>query len=81
MENYTEGDRVFISGFSRGAYTVRVLGALLHQVGLLQKRFQHLIPYAWETCRKSFTPKVFHLAGANVGGGWKEKKQVTRKNR
>jgi uncharacterized protein (DUF2235 family) len=40
------GDRVFLFGFSRGAYTARVLAALLHSIGLLPPRSQNLVPYA-----------------------------------
>jgi len=54
MENYEPEDKIFMFGFSRGAYTVRVLAALIHTTGLLQKGCQHLIPYAWEIFRKSF---------------------------
>jgi len=32
--NYAPGDAIFLVGFSRGAYTVRSLGALLNQCGL-----------------------------------------------
>lgn len=32
---YEEGDRVFLFGFSRGAYTVRALAGMIHMVGLL----------------------------------------------
>jgi uncharacterized protein (DUF2235 family) len=34
IENYEEGDELFMFGFSRGAYTVRVLAGLIHKVGL-----------------------------------------------
>jgi uncharacterized protein (DUF2235 family) len=37
IRNYSEGDHVFLFGFSRGAYTVRVIAALLHNYGLLRK--------------------------------------------
>ena len=33
--NYEPGDRIYLFGFSRGAYTVRVLAGLIHKVGLL----------------------------------------------
>lgn len=46
MQNYQEGDRVFLFGFSRGAYTVRALAGMLHGVGLLEKGSENLIPYA-----------------------------------
>jgi uncharacterized protein (DUF2235 family) len=46
MNTWRPGDRVFLFGFSRGAYTVRVLAGLLRQVGLLSPGQQQLIPYA-----------------------------------
>lgn len=45
-EHYVPGDRVFLFGFSRGAYTARLLASVIHQVGLLPKGHAHLIPYA-----------------------------------
>jgi uncharacterized protein (DUF2235 family) len=35
VHNYQEGDRIFLFGFSRGAYTVRVLAGLIHKIGLV----------------------------------------------
>ncbi|KAF2234224.1 hypothetical protein EV356DRAFT_447010 [Viridothelium virens] len=35
MQNYRDGDRICLFGFSRGAYTVRCLAGMLHKVGLL----------------------------------------------
>lgn len=35
MLNYQPGDRIFLFGFSRGAYTVRSLAGMLHHCGLL----------------------------------------------
>lgn len=35
MQNYHDGDKVCLLGFSRGAYTVRCLAGMLHKVGLL----------------------------------------------
>jgi uncharacterized protein (DUF2235 family) len=32
---YEDGDRIYLFGFSRGAYTVRVLAGLIHKVGLI----------------------------------------------
>lgn len=33
--NYRPGDRIYLSGFSRGAYTARALGGMIASVGLL----------------------------------------------
>lgn len=46
MKRYEPGDRLFIFGFSRGAFTARALGGMLHVCGLLQKDSDNLIPYA-----------------------------------
>ncbi|MSQ72060.1 MAG: DUF2235 domain-containing protein [Betaproteobacteria bacterium] len=36
--NYEPGDRIFLVGFSRGAYTARAVGGLITKVGLLDAR-------------------------------------------
>ena len=35
VENYNQGDQIFIFGFSRGAYTARALNGLISECGLL----------------------------------------------
>ncbi|MEN2793443.1 DUF2235 domain-containing protein [Sphingomonas oligophenolica] len=45
MNHYREGDRVFIFGFSRGAYTARVLASLLYAHGLAMRGNDALVPY------------------------------------
>ncbi|MBX9651821.1 MAG: DUF2235 domain-containing protein [Xanthobacteraceae bacterium] len=35
VHHYEPGDRIYLFGFSRGAYTVRVLAGLIHKVGLI----------------------------------------------
>lgn len=46
MESWEPGDRVFLFGFSRGAYTARVLAGMLHVLGLLPRASWNLVPYA-----------------------------------
>jgi uncharacterized protein (DUF2235 family) len=46
MNNFEPGDRVFLFGFSRGAYTVRALASLLHMYGLISSGNEPLVPYA-----------------------------------
>jgi uncharacterized protein (DUF2235 family) len=45
MDVYEEGDRIYLFGFSRGAYTVRALSGMLHMYGLLHRGNNGLIPY------------------------------------
>src|SRR4029077_15324140 len=46
MNHFEPEDRLFLFGFSRGAYTVRVVAALLHMYGLLPRGNEALVPYA-----------------------------------
>lgn len=46
MEYYEEGDRLFLFGFSRGAFAARALGGMLHDIGLLERGSVNLVPYA-----------------------------------
>jgi uncharacterized protein (DUF2235 family) len=46
MNHYQAGDRLFMFGFSRGAYTVRAVGSLLHMYGLIRPGNEPLVPYA-----------------------------------
>jgi uncharacterized protein (DUF2235 family) len=46
MREYEQGDKVFLFGFSRGAYTVRALAGMLHMFGLIRSGNEPLVPYA-----------------------------------
>ena len=55
VENYDDGksseggerDRIYIFGFSRGAYSARVLAGFIHAVGLMAPRNLNLLNYAY----------------------------------
>lgn len=57
VENYDSGkrkgtkggerDRIFIFGFSRGAYSARVLAGFIHAVGLIEPRNFNLLDYVY----------------------------------
>jgi uncharacterized protein (DUF2235 family) len=51
MQTFHEGDRIFIFGFSRGAFTARVVAGLIHRCGVLKPEFPSLIPYALDLYR------------------------------
>ena len=61
MDKYQKGDKVFLFGFSRGAFTVRALAGMLHKCGLLEKGSNNLIHYASKMYRwgKSSVAKDF----------------------
>lgn len=57
VENYDDGrdegtgqssrDSIYIFGFSRGAYSARVLAGFIHAIGLIEKRNLNLLDYAY----------------------------------
>jgi uncharacterized protein (DUF2235 family) len=53
MNTYQTGDRVFIFGFSRGAYTAKALAGMLHKMGLLERGNENLVDYAIEYFKNS----------------------------
>lgn len=64
MDRYQPGDKLFMFGFSRGAFTVRCLAGMLYKVGLLQKGSTNLVSYASD---------VYNLRGnERVATGFKE---------
>jgi len=52
MEHYEPQDRVFIFGFSRGAYAARALVALIFKCGLLERGNDNLVPYAFQILKR-----------------------------
>ncbi|HXK05388.1 MAG TPA: DUF2235 domain-containing protein [Verrucomicrobiae bacterium] len=46
MNHYEDGDKVYLFGFSRGAYTVRCVCSLLYMYGLIHGGNDPLVPYA-----------------------------------
>ena len=45
MDHYQPEDKLYVFGFSRGAYTARALLGMLHTFGLVRNRDAALIPY------------------------------------
>ncbi len=70
MSAYAPGDRIFLFGFSRGAYTARAVASLLHMYGLIRPGNGDLIRYAIrmqaalsaEGVEKARADEVFKLA-------------------
>lgn len=52
MQYYQNGDSIYIFGFSRGAYSARVLAGMLHKVGLLSTGNEELVRFAWRMFKK-----------------------------
>jgi glutathione S-transferase len=63
--NYRDGDRIYLVGFSRGAYTVRALGAMIVQMGLLPA--EALCPSG------SYDPELAYRLGIAVWSSYRKK--------
>lgn len=48
LRYYSEGDKIYIFGFSRGAYTARFLSEMIDNVGLLSRGNDEMIRFAWK---------------------------------
>jgi uncharacterized protein (DUF2235 family) len=59
MRVYESGDRIFLFGFSRGAYTARAVAAMIHKCGLLDSRNDNLLPYALNLFRYERRPRIY----------------------
>lgn len=60
--NYTEGDSIFLLGYSRGAFTARSIGGLIGSFGLVNKSklpYFHDIFSDWENAgSRTYTPRL-----------------------
>ncbi len=52
MRNYQPGDRIFIFGFSRGAFTARAIAGMVHAMGLMYPQHENLMEYATRLFQK-----------------------------
>ena len=48
MRYYGPGDRIYIFGFSRGAFTARFLARMVSKVGLLSMGNEEMVPFAYK---------------------------------
>jgi uncharacterized protein (DUF2235 family) len=52
VNNYNEGDEIFLFGFSRGAFTARSIVGFIRNSGLLHREERHRFPEAYELYRR-----------------------------
>lgn len=46
VDNYAQGDEIYLFGFSRGAYTARSTAGMIRNCGVLRKQYAHKFPEA-----------------------------------
>lgn len=51
VSNFESGDKIYLFGFSRGAYTARSIAGLIRNVGILRRNYMHLIDLAFDHYR------------------------------
>lgn len=69
-KNYSDGDRIFLFGFSRGAYSVRVLAGFIHLLGLLRPDQLNYVGYAFSAYKRAA------MDGEDLSVAWHFKRVV-----
>lgn len=76
MDHHADGDRIFLFGFSRGAYTVRALAGALSLYGLLCPGNEGHLPYLLEmysaASRDAYKKQRNHLQNDDTATAFKE---------
>lgn len=67
IDNYEDGDNIFLFGFSRGAYTARVLAGLIHKVGLLAPEQRNLADAALTAYKQASSASVVQAPQGAIG--------------
>lgn len=49
MRYYEDGDKIFLFGFSRGAFTARFLARMITTIGVLSKGNEEMVPFAYKS--------------------------------
>lgn len=66
VQNWQEGDKIYLFGFSRGAWTARVLAGFIHLIGLLRPSQLNMCDNAFATykraARENKMPIAWHFA-------------------
>lgn len=73
ISNYArgrDGDRIFIVGFSRGAYSARALAGMIEKVGLLPPGNANQVSFAWRLYVSG--PCKPHEADCTCAEEWKK---------
>ncbi|WP_299847916.1 DUF2235 domain-containing protein [uncultured Roseovarius sp.] len=62
VKHYQQGDKIYLFGFSRGAYTVRVLAGFMKLIGLLSPEQDNLCGYALTAYKQASEEDDFKIA-------------------
>ncbi|GAA6062895.1 hypothetical protein JCM10212_002117 [Sporobolomyces blumeae] len=70
--HWLPGDRIFLFGFSRGAYTARCLAGMIEQVGILPPGNEISISLAYDIYKHSGSNKLLYPNGPTLAGHFKK---------
>ena len=76
VHNYAPGDRIFLFGYSRGAYTVRALCGLINNCGIVRRDDAALIADAWRIYKSP--AKKNHPTGEAATAFRKQRSRASR---
>ncbi len=62
IDHHQEDDQLYFFGFSRGAYTIRVLAGFLNLIGILPPNQRHLAEYALTAYKQAASEDNFEIA-------------------
>ncbi|KAK5651914.1 hypothetical protein OQA88_11573 [Cercophora sp. LCS_1] len=58
MRYYSSGDKIYMFGFSRGAFTAKFLARMIHTVGLLCKGNEEMVPFAYRLYQRYLSGEI-----------------------
>ncbi|KAK3395059.1 hypothetical protein B0H63DRAFT_408362 [Podospora didyma] len=68
MRYYDSGDKIYMFGFSRGAFTAKFLARMINTVGLLCKGNEEMVPFAYRLYQRYLAGDVPQLVGLRSHG-------------
>ncbi|KAK5652308.1 hypothetical protein OQA88_10657 [Cercophora sp. LCS_1] len=70
MRYYESGDKIYMFGFSRGAFTAKFLARMIHTVGLLCKGNEEMVPFAYRLYQRYLAGQIqqFDSQGGDRSG-------------
>ncbi|KAL2753092.1 hypothetical protein ACRALDRAFT_2112556 [Sodiomyces alcalophilus JCM 7366] len=68
MRYYDPGDKIYMFGFSRGAFTAKFLARMIHTVGLLCKGNEEMVPFAYRLYQRYLAGETEDFLEAHPGG-------------
>lgn len=76
MRYYDKGDKIYLFGFSRGAFTARFLARMISTIGLLAKGNEEMVPFAYKSYQ-NYENGIGKFKTAKENEEWMSKFSVT----